>query len=93
VSTRLTLWETWSVQASNVLAGIDNSAKSYNDAIFSALCGRALVIANNGSLGIIDQPVQNGDHICAFPGGQVLFCLRAIDAKTDRKTYQLIGEW
>jgi hypothetical protein len=88
-----TLWETWSVQASSGVASMDDSAKSYNHALFSALCGRALVVTNSDSLGIVDELVQDGDIVCAFPGGQVLLCIRPTDAKTDCKTYQLIGEW
>jgi hypothetical protein len=88
-----TLWETWSAQASSGVASTDDSATSYNHALFSALCGRALVVTNNDSLGIVDEPVQDGDYICAFPGGQVLLCIRPTDAKTDCKTYRLIGEW
>lgn len=88
-----TLWEAWSVQASSGVASIDDSAKDNNHALFSALCGRALIATTNNSLGIVDEPVQDGDYICAFPGGQVLLCIRATDSKTDRNTYQLIGEW
>ena len=87
------LWEAWSVQASGGTVGIDSFAKSYHDALFSALCGRALVVTDNDSLGIVDEPVQDGDQICAFPGGQVLLCIHATDARMGRKTYQLIGEW
>lgn len=67
-----TLWEAWSLQARSGVVDIDGLAKSYNDALFSALCGRALVVTNTDSLGIVDEPVQDGDQICAFPGGQVL---------------------
>ena len=87
------LWEAWSVQASSGVVGIDSFAKSYHDALFSALCGRALVVTDNDSLGIVDEPVQDGDQICAFPGGQVLLCVRATDVGIDHKTYQLTGEW
>ena len=87
------LWETWSVQASSGTAGLDSVAKSYEVALFSALCGRALVVTDNGSLGIVDEPVRDGDQICAFPGGQVLLCIRAIDLKAERKIYHLVGEW
>lgn len=87
------LWETWSVQASSSTAGLDSVAKSYEVALFSALCGRALVVTDNGSLGIVDEPVRDGDQICAFPGGQVLLCIRAIDLKAERKMYRLVGEW
>lgn len=88
-----TLWEAWSAQASSGIAGLESSAKTFNDALFSALCGRALVLTDNDSLGIVDEPVQDGDLICAFPGGQVLLCIRATDTEIDRKTYQLVGEW
>jgi hypothetical protein len=81
------------VQANSGTAGLDSVAKSYEVALFSALCGRALVITDNGSLGIVDEPVRDGDQICAFPGGQVLLCIRAIDLKADRKVYHLVGEW
>jgi hypothetical protein len=78
------LWEAWSAQASSGTLGLDSIAKSYEVALFSALCGRALVVADNGSLGIVDEPVQDGDLICAFPGGLVLLCIRATDLKADR---------
>ena len=87
------LWETWSVQASSGAADLDSVAISYEVALFGALCGRALVVIDNDSLGIVDELVQDGDQICAFPGEQVLLCICAIDLKAEHETYHLVGEW
>ncbi|KAF4869743.1 Heterokaryon incompatibility protein 6, OR allele [Colletotrichum siamense] len=91
------LWHAWyehlSNRPSNELRG---DAKLYNDALYSALCGRSFVLTEDKHFGLADIPVQVGDWVGAFAGSSVLFAVReateSSSAKTERH-FELVGEW
>jgi len=74
--------------------------KDFEDAIYTALCGRAFFVTQQGYLGIVDISAEVGDVVVVALGGEVLFALHATNSKLNFNStnlghtrYQLIGEW
>lgn len=76
-------------------------SKTFEDAMHSALYGRAFFISQQGRFGFVDATAQVGDTIAVLLGGEVLFCLREARATKSSESgtaarnteYNLIGEW
>ncbi|KAI0891956.1 HET-domain-containing protein [Annulohypoxylon nitens] len=94
------LWDAWSRQREGKPYN-KTWATWYNEALYSALCGRAFIITQQGFLGLVDGTAQTGDTIGVFVGGQVPFALhtnidspksRAVEDMTGHVQYELIGE-
>ncbi|KAI9683490.1 MAG: hypothetical protein M1822_006030 [Bathelium mastoideum] len=88
----LKFWDAWSKQlADDALLNHNENAKHYAEALYSALCGRSLLLTESGRVGLVDGSSQVGDQIYVFSGGQVLFCIRS-DAALGRQRHKLVGE-
>ncbi|KAK8023288.1 hypothetical protein PG991_006527 [Apiospora marii] len=90
------LWLAWSSQMQR--QPCDTAlAKRYNDALYSALSGRAFVVAEGGAMGLVDGTVRVGDVICVFSRGRVPLALRPTEpsptSNSAPKRYELVGEW
>ncbi|KAG7059330.1 HET-domain-containing protein [Colletotrichum scovillei] len=93
-------WDAWFVSMTDQeSSGMHGAAKTYNDALYSALAGRVFFISDKGRMGLADNPAKAGDVVGIFAGSRVLFCLREKRggrSKSDedsRRTYSLVGEW
>lgn len=91
------LWHAWHEHMSNRPSDeLRGDAKLYNDALYSALCGRSFVLTEHKHFGLADIPVRVGDLIGAFSGSGVLFAVRkkaeAGLARTEDH-FDFVGEW
>ncbi|KXH62843.1 hypothetical protein CNYM01_03704 [Colletotrichum nymphaeae SA-01] len=93
-------WDAWYVSMTEQeSSGMHRAAKTYNDALYSALAGRVFFISDKGRMGLADNPAKAGDVVGIFAGSRVLFCLREKRggrSKSDedsRRTYSLVGKW
>jgi hypothetical protein len=105
------MWTTWSrsLQKGNYHS-LDSEqkvlAKGFEDAVYSALYGRAFFVSQQGYLGVVDRAAQVGDAIAVALGGEVLFALHETDRVLDPESAQaeetatnnnlhchIIGEW
>lgn len=90
-------WFAWSSQAQGRPYNED-FARWYNDALYSAMSGRAFIITEKGTLGLADGAARVGDVVGVFSGGQVPLALRCsastsnLDVVTPSR-YELVGEW
>lgn len=55
----------------------------------STINGRRLVVSENGYLGIANESVRRGDHICIFLGGRMPVVLRPLQGDD---AYRFVGE-
>lgn len=89
-------WDAWSCQMQGKPCNTE-WARWYNDALYSAMCGRAFIVTESGILGLADGTAQIGDMIGVFAGGQVPLALRHVPASPEEATtsrrYELVGEW
>lgn len=70
----------------------------YNEAIYSALYGRAFFISQHGRFGLVDNSAQSGDVIGVFQGAQVPFAMHEMPSTRPRLEmepvrYEFVGEW
>ncbi|KAK8103243.1 HET-domain-containing protein [Apiospora sp. TS-2023a] len=90
------LWVAWSshVQGKPCDARL---ARRYSNALYGAMSGRAFVITEGGSMGLVDGTVQVGDVIGAFSGGRMPLALRQKESSpiltNAPNRYELVGEW
>lgn len=92
------MWKAWSNKGDHTVFGAElkKQSKTYDDAVFSALCGRAIVVSEEGQFGIADEAVEKGDKVCIFLGGRVPLIVRQTNpgiSEVEKETYRLIGEW
>lgn len=101
------MWNAWclSLDRAHRQDNGETSTKTLDDAMYSALCGRAFFVSEKGYLGIVDPDAQIGDAVAVALGGQVLFALHELPcelssepestepARTEPTSYHLIGEW
>ncbi|KAK1689608.1 heterokaryon incompatibility protein-domain-containing protein [Colletotrichum godetiae] len=92
-------WDAWySSMIDQGSSGLHGTAKTYNDALYSALAGRVFFISEKGCMGLADNPAQAGDVLGIFAGSRVLFCLREQSTKSpkttgnSRRKFNLVGE-
>lgn len=93
-------WDAWYFSMTNQeSSGMHGAAKTYNDALYSALAGRVFFISEKSRMGLADNPAKAGDVVGIFAGSRVLFCLRektrdkSRSDEDSRRTYSLVGEW
>ncbi|KAI3319411.1 hypothetical protein HD806DRAFT_548635 [Xylariaceae sp. AK1471] len=97
------LWDAWSCQVEGKPCN-KKWARWYNDALYSAMCGRSFMITEGGNLGLVDGAARVGDVVGVFIGGQVLFALHektktpapmhpSPGAMTVPTQHELVGEW
>ncbi|KAK8068576.1 hypothetical protein PG996_007688 [Apiospora saccharicola] len=90
------LWLAWSSHVQGKPCDT-RLARRYSNALYGAMSGRAFVITEAGSMGLVDGTVQVGDVIGVFSGGRVPLALRPVEPSPtlagapDR--YELVGEW
>ena len=92
-----TLWNAWFdyFHAEEKVEENKQDAKLYNDALYSALCGRSAFVSSAGHIGVVDNGAAPGDEIFVLCGGRVLFAIRPVDgsAGDGSVNYRLVGEW
>ncbi|KAL8847637.1 MAG: hypothetical protein Q9221_007325 [Calogaya cf. arnoldii] len=88
------LWHAWSEQPDEAKLSkqYDQCAKHYAEGLYSALCGRSVLLTDSGHVGLVDGSAQIGDRIYVFSGGQVPFCIRS-SIQSGGQRYKLVGEW
>ncbi|KAJ1324150.1 HET domain-containing protein [Microdochium nivale] len=94
------LWSSWSQEVQDGGQCHGDESRCYNDALYSAMCGRAFIITDKGTLGLADGLIRVGDVIGAFSGGQVPLALRLWASSSGvypaniriPNQYQLVGE-
>lgn len=97
------LWRAWSCQMKGKPYN-EEWSKWYNDALYSAICGRAFIVTENGALGLVDGTACIGDTVGVVLGGRVPLALRQAEslststtaragAMNVSNTYELVGEW
>lgn len=70
----------------------------YNEALYSALCGRAFFVSQHGRFGLVDNSAQAEDIIGVFQGAQVPFAMHAMPSTPSESGrmpnhYEFVGEW
>lgn len=90
------IWHAWYEHMSNrPSTELRGDAKLYNDALYSALCGRSFSLTEDKHFGLADIPIQVGDLAGAFLGSSVLFAVRpkTESGLTKAEThFELVGE-
>ena len=86
------MWDAWCVAPDVVKLPEDRGAKLYDEALYSALCGRSVLFTKSGHLGLVDSNAQVGDRLFVFLGAQVLFCIRDISG-LGTQIFEFVGEW
>lgn len=98
------MWSVWCRSCNNHYTldrADENLAKTFEDAMLSALYGKVFFVSRQGYFGLVDATAQVGDTIAVLLGGEVLFALREKGAAKSSNTiapakdaeYTLVGEW
>ncbi|KAL8668607.1 MAG: hypothetical protein Q9168_006769 [Polycauliona sp. 1 TL-2023] len=88
------MWNAWSKQADEAKPSkqYEQCVERYTQGLYSALCGRSILLTDSGHVGLVDGSAQIGDRIYVFSGGQVPFCIRSSTHPGDQG-HKLVGEW